>query len=335
MTVGGHAEMPAAKLAVGSAPRTRKTSFRSLRIVAPVYFDVPAFLQLRANIVAALAAEAAFADLEVSFVVVDDSAGRDEEVEHLREIESLSVVVPPFNLGHQRAIVYGARLALAEMQDTDAIATLDADGEDRPDDLPRLLAALEQTAGDAVVLARRTRRRESPAFKVLYTCYRLFFRLLTGKVIRTGNYGAFYAALGRRLLRHPYFDLCYSSTFVSLETPIVYVPCERGSRYAGESRMSYARLLMHGLSMLMPFLDRIALRALIAFSVTMVASLLLSLAVVFTRIFTSAAIPGWATFTLLLLVILSFVALGNFVILFTVFSQSRGASLGNLEDRLL
>ena len=54
--------------------------------------------------------------------------------------------------------------------------------------------------------------------------------------------------------------------------------------------------------------------------------------VVCIRLFTSAAIPGWASATLLGLLILSFVALGNFVVLFAVLPHSRGISLANLEE---
>ena len=49
------------------------------------------------------------------------------------------------------------------------------------------------------------------------------------------------------------------------------------------------------------------------------------------RIFTDYAIPGWATITLLSLLVLSFIALGNFIVLFAVFSHSRGLSLANVE----
>ena len=73
------------------------------------------------------------------------------------------------------------------------------------------------------------------------------------------------------------------------------------------------------------------MRALIAFTSAFSAGLLLSIAVVGVRLLTDLAIPGWATFTLLLLLILSFVALGNFVILFTIFSQSQGMSLAFLD----
>jgi len=44
--------------------------------------------------------------------------------------------------------------------------------------------------------------------------------------------------------------------------PVAYVPCERGRRYQGESKMTYGKLAMHGLRMLMPFTDKIAIRAL-------------------------------------------------------------------------
>jgi hypothetical protein len=96
--------------------------------------------------------------------------------------------------------------------------------------------------------------------------------------------------------------------------------------------MNMLRLFMHGVRMLMPFTDRIAVRALTAFSAMFGLGILLSFVVIGIRVFTTAGIPGWATATLLGLLILSFVALGNFVVLFAVFSHSRGISLANLED---
>jgi uncharacterized membrane protein len=83
--------------------------------------------------------------------------------------------------------------------------------------------------------------------------------------------------------------------------------------------------------MLMPFMDRIAVRALTAFSAMFALGITLSLVVLGIRIFTDTAVPGWATATLVGLLILSFIALGNFVVLFAVFSHSRGISLANLE----
>ena len=115
-----------------------------------------------------------------------------------------------------------------------------------------------------LVLARRTKRQESLIFKALHLGFKSVFRLLTGRVIQTGNYAAYRGWVARHTIFHPHFDLCYSSSLLSLSLPVDYVPCERGRRYAGESRMGYFRLAIHGMRMLMPFMDRIAVRALAA-----------------------------------------------------------------------
>ena len=219
------------------------------------------------------------------------------------------------------------------MDDDDIVVTMDADGEDAPEDVPRLLAALEAAASDrVVVLAMRTKRAESALFKLFYACFRLMFRLLTGTFVRSGNFAAYHGWVARRVLAHPDFDLCYSASLTSLNLATRPVPCERGQRYAGQSRMSFAKLVNHGISMLMPFLGRIATRALILFSAVVGLCVLLGVAVIAVKVGTDAAVPGWATSTLLALMISSLVALGNFVVLFAVYSQSRGLSLSDLEN---
>jgi glycosyltransferase involved in cell wall biosynthesis len=203
----------------------------------------------------------------VRFVVIDDTAGQDPEIATLRDLDDVSVFRPPFNLGHQRALVYALRKALSRIGDDDAVVTLDADGEDRPEDLPRLLAQLNSSMDSQrkVVLALRTKRRESFAFKVFYRLFRLLFRSLTGATVRSGNFAAMPGSIAKRALLHPTFDLSYSSAILALDLPVEYVPCERGERYEGRSKMTYGRLAMHGLRMLMPFTDRIAIRALATF----------------------------------------------------------------------
>ena len=303
-----------------------------LWIVCPSYDDVVSFTMLRKRVLEVMRDE--HVDRPVRFVVVDDTGDNDEEIGDLDSLDDVRVVTPPFNLGHQRALVYGLRTIAPELDDDDVVVTMDADGEDRPEDLPRMLAPLLAAPAQhhALCVARRTRRRESFRFKVMYFFFRLMFRVLTGQTVRSGNYAAYRGWLARRMLRHPYFDLCYSASLVSLDIPVTLVPCPRGERYAGRSRMNSFRLFMHGLRMLMPFTDRIAVRALVAFSAVFGLGVVGSLVVVAVRLFTTAAIPGWATTSLISIVILSFLALSNFVVLFVVFSHSRGLSLAGLED---
>jgi polyisoprenyl-phosphate glycosyltransferase len=309
----------------------------TLWVVSPVYLDVESFMRLHSEVRDVYARLPFNTACALRFVVVDDTGNQDPELVRLRDLTDVSVIHVPFNLGHQRAIVYGLRSLSVDVHPDDWVVTMDADGEDQPADLPKLLASLQKlpTASNHVVLALRMKRSESPLFKLLYTLFKLFFRLLTGTVIRTGNYAAFHGALAKRVLFHPYFDLSYSSTLLSLNIPAVFVPCDRGERYAGQSRMGVAGLFRHGLMMLMPFTDRIATRALVAFGGLFAAGLIASVAVVAIRMLTALAIPGWASYMLLLIVAISVTALGNFIIMFVLFAQSSGLSLRGLHGRRL
>jgi hypothetical protein len=302
-------------------------------VVTPVFHDVPSFLRLRDEILSLADHAGPLNRHEVHFLIADDSAGRDPEMAQLAALDRVHVVTPPFNLGHQRAIVYALRQSRSQIAADDLVVSLDSDGEDRPEDVEKLVTALDSDPDPyAIALARRTTRAESAWFKLLYGAFRVLFRALTGTVIRTGNFAAYRGSLLPVIDRHPYFDLSYSASLNAVGLGTHYVPCPRGTRYAGESRMSVQRLTLHGLSMLVPFTDRIALRAMLVFTATLAASLTLAVVVLAVRLFSDASIPGWATYSLLSLFLVSLVSLGNFVVLFVVFSQSRGVSLGGLED---
>jgi hypothetical protein len=303
-----------------------------LWFVVPVFEDVPAFLELRRRLADVLASSIDGSIGDHRFVVIDDTGGRDPQVGQLRAYPDVRAIEAPFNLGHQRAIVYGLRCLTDEIRDEDIVVTLDADGEDRPEDLPRLLGPLMAAEGaQRLVLARRTRRRTSLRFKMMYLVFRVLFRLLTGTSVRSGNYAAYRGSLAKRMLLHPHFDLCYSSSLLTLNRDILFVPCERGERYSGRSKMGFARLFLHGLRMMMPFADRVAMRALILFTVTFSLGVLLSATVVAVRLFGDITVPGWATSAIIGTLLLSFIALGNFITLFAVFSQSMSISLADID----
>jgi glycosyltransferase involved in cell wall biosynthesis len=303
-------------------------------IFTPVYRDARSFRILHERLLEVLKRDLPSAAETVRFVVIDDTAGQDPEAATLAELGDVTVLRPPFNLGHQRALVYALRKALPQIANEDAVVTLDADGEDRPEDLPRLLRAAAERGPEErpVVLALRTKRRESLSFKVFYRLFRLLFRSLTGATVRSGNFAVLPGAIAKRALLHPTFDLSYSSAILALDLPIAYVPCERGERYEGRSKMTYGRLAMHGLRMLMPFTDRIAIRALATFVFFGVLGAMLAAIVVCLKLFTGSTVPGWTSYIALGALIVSLVALGNFVSLFVLFSQTRAVSLASIEE---
>lgn len=268
-----------------------------------------------------------YSNLDLLLWAVDDSAGYDIK---LKQINNLNLLIPNFNLGHARAIVFGLRKIINDVSEDDIIVTLDSDGEDGPEDITKLLDEVFINKKE-ICAAKRIKRSEGLVFRLSYVFFRLFFRFLTGRVICSGNFIAWRGSYLKKIIYHPYFDLCYSSTAVVLSKNISYVPCNRGSRYYGKSKMNFTSLIMHGLRMLMPFLDVITVRALIFFGVFFLLSLFIGAIILYFKFFTIFAIPGWSSQLFAVMIVLSIISAGNFFILFTLYSQSSGAGLRNIE----
>jgi len=228
-----------------------------VRLFVPLYFDSESFFVLRDRIKATL-------PRPTVFHLIDDSAGKDTALEQFSTFPDIEIDPMPERLGHQRAIVLGLRRYLEKnpADQNSILVTMDGDGQDRPEDLSLLLKALESNS--LVVIARRTHREEGRAFKALYFFYKCLFRALTGSVILSGNFALYHATTARRMLRRWHFDFAYASALVATGEKLKFVGCPRGSRYKGHSKMKLSSLVIHGLRMLLPFLDRIVHRGLVA-----------------------------------------------------------------------
>ena len=309
----------------------RLSDVERIWVFSPVYYDTESFLHLRDQVRACLQASSA---ASLRFVVIDDSAGDDPEMRRVRSDQGTTVVTPPFSLGHQRALVCGLRKLGREVGQDDIVVTMDGDGEDRPEDLLALIQELVEGPGTPrkVVLARRTRRHVGLLFRVLYFFFVLLFRSLTGTVVKTGNFAAYRGWIVRHVISHPHFDVSYSASLISLNLDVHLKPCPRGRRYAGRSKMSPMRLVRHGFGMLMPFLDRIAVRALVAFAGVFALSVGLACYGAIRALSGSAAIPLWASASIAVLLSVSMIALGHFIVLFSLYAQTHGAALRGIED---
>jgi hypothetical protein len=248
--------------------------------VSPCFFDVESFCELRKHCLDVV--HDSLPHLEPKFVVIDDSGGQDSQVTKLTKSESTTILVPPYNMGHQSAIVFALRAIVQHIDADDYIVTLDCDGEDRPEAIPSLIEPLLTNPDDlyAVSLAYRTKRTETLKFKTLYFFFKIFFSSLTGSHIKSGNFVAFRGQFIKSVIFHPYFDYCYSSSFIALPLKTKRVPIARGFRYFGKSKMTFVSLIGHGFRMLLPFSERIAIRAAIlsgAFLLSSIVGLILTL----------------------------------------------------------
>ena len=78
-------------------------------------------------------------------------------------LSDVSVLKLRRNLGHQRAI--GVALGcLHTHHGDDALVVMDADGEDRPEDIPKMLEVMKASIRPIAVFAERGKRLETPMF---------------------------------------------------------------------------------------------------------------------------------------------------------------------------
>jgi len=253
-------------------------------------------------------------------VLVDDGSREPRPSGFLNSLagfSSVEIVVLRRNVGSQRAIAIGLS-HIFESKQTEAVVVMDADGEDSPEDLVRLVEAHDTLSSPKVVFAERTRRSESPAFRFLYHIYRALHFSLTGYKIRFGNFSIIPRKLLGCLVVDPNLWLHFAATVVSGRVPYTTIPSRRGVRLHGKSRVDFTNLVIHGLAAISCYNETIGVRLIFcSLGLSTMISLLI-LGVVIVRLATPWAIPGWATsavgiFCVLLLqaflIILAFIAI--------------------------
>ena len=127
------------------------------------------------------------------------------------------------NLGHQRAIAVGLSF-LEATSDSQQILVMDSDGEDRPEDVPRLIEALAKDDSEPLIFAERRRRSEGFVFRLGYRLFRQLYRLLTGHRLRFGNFSLIPMGLLRRLVSVSEVWNHYASAVIAARGISIIVP---------------------------------------------------------------------------------------------------------------
>jgi polyisoprenyl-phosphate glycosyltransferase len=204
------------------------------------------------------------------------------------------------NLGHQRAIAIGL-VYIEKTIPCDAVLVMDSDGEDTPEGALELLRAF---SGTNAIFAERSRRTESLVFRLFYRLYKLLHRMFTGISVRVGNFSILPSRyLGTLVVMSELWNHYAAAVFRS-GLAFTTIPIARGHRIAGKSRMNFVSLTAHGMSAISVFGDVVGVRLLITCMAGSLLAALGILAVVAIRIFTDRAIPGWATYSILALIII-------------------------------
>ncbi len=290
---------------------------RDVCILTPVYNDWDSLRTL----LGALDSMAARHDLRLRVLAVDDGSTQPPpawELAGLRHIARFEVLALIRNLGHQRAIAMGLAVLTAQQVGL-PVVVMDADGEDQPGDIPRLLAAHDQHPGE-IIFAQRAKRSEGRIFRLFYALFKLMFGLLVGRQISFGNFCLIPAGLVQRAAYLQEIWNHFAAGVMHAGLRWRTVPTERGRRYAGNSHMNLLALVLHGLSAISVYIEVVYVRLLFFAFALIGLDVLAFLALVYIRFGTPLAIPGWATsvavgLTVVMVQALLFLALLSFVVL--------------------
>lgn len=242
-----------------------------------------------------------------SLLVVDDCSSKDrtEPFVHFGG-KSIQVLRLYRNLGHQKAIAIGLSY-VAENIDCDNVIVMDADGEDAPADINKLVQRSLEVPGK-IIFAQRNKRTENFIFRFFYIIYKNLFKLLTGKVITFGNFSLVPQRRLKNLVRVSEIWNNYPGGIIKSRIPYDSVSTDRATRLAGESKMNFVSLVLHGLSTISVLVDTTAVRILI-FSIFMSGLAVAFIIIILFLKLIGNATPGWASTlgsTLIILMLQSF-----------------------------
>ena len=256
----------------------------------------------------------------VTVVLIDDGStvpiGREFLKGPLKNISSVDIIYLKRNLGHQRAIAVGLTY-LHEKNSCDAVIVMDADGEDKPEDVPRLVKRFKDAGGDKIIFAARARRSEGFVFKFFYKMFQIMHYILTGIPIKVGNFSIVpFDRLSALTVVSELWNH-YAAAVFSSRVPYETLPTSRGNRLGGISKMNFTALVLHGLSAISVFTDLAGVRLLLFsffLSFLLIAFLLFILVA---RITSILIIPEWLSYsTIFLLILLLQISLGCFSMVF-------------------
>jgi hypothetical protein len=262
----------------------------TVAIVTPVYEDQESFAELCRRLAEAERA----AGTRFHVIAVDDgSLAAPPKLSSLSEAKlSGEILRLARNVGHQTAIAIGLAYA-HRLPKLSACVVMDSDGEDTPESIPRLLDAVAGETVD-VAVAERAKRSETLTFQAFYAVYKRLFKIATGQVLRFGNFMALSPRALERVSGMYETSTHVAGAVVKARLRRADVPTDRGVRYAGQSRMNFPSLVLHGMRAVMVFADLVLTRMALAL-VAMTALVIVVVVSALVAKLLGAATPGWVT----------------------------------------
>lgn len=287
-----------------------------LIIVMPVYNDWISFYSVTDEIRSLYAA-----NKRILILAVND--GGEKNSNDIRDLEPglhIGILNLFRNLGHQKAIAIGLTYATSNF-DFESVIVMDCDGEDKPADIQVLL---DNSNSNKVLFAKRTKRKEGLVFRFFYSVYKRIFKILTGTDISFGNFCLLKKEMAGKITYVSETWSHFSGGIVKSKVPYDLLPLERGKRIDGKSKMNFQSLVLHGLSSISVHIETVSVRILLSSMVLLLSSVFAISVVVYVKLFTNLAVPGWTSNMVIALILIFLVSLVLSLLLIFIILNSRG-----------
>ena len=225
---------------------------KKIKILIPVYNDWQSLFKLLENIDRGL--DSWSPDVaHISVIIVNDSSTEERPINKstFNSLKSIQVINMKENKGHGRCNAAGLKY-INENSDFDLVIPMDADGEDRPEELgPLLCKGFEYPA--KVITANRVKRSEGFIFKFCYLSHKYLTLIFTGQTIKYGNYTCLPKSIVNEMVNDSATWSSFSGSLAKIAKDRESISSVRGNRYFGPSKMSFVNLLKHSLSIIAVF----------------------------------------------------------------------------------
>ena len=204
-------------------------------------------------------------NVEVSiFIINDASTEKRSGLEfNFKKIKLVKILNMQKNTMHQRCIAAGLKY-ICKNEDFDRVIIMDADGEDRPEELNDFFNKAQENP-NMTITGNRFKRSEGIIFKVLYEVHKLLTLIFTGKLIKFGNFSCLPKIHVEQLIQKSYLWNSYSSSVVKAINDRTFIPSTRGTRYVLPSKMNFSALIFHSLAIISVFRKLVIIRSIIFF----------------------------------------------------------------------
>ena len=204
-------------------------------------------------------------DAEVSVIIVNDASTENRlDLEfNFKKIQSVKILNMKINTVHQRCIAAGLKY-ICQNEDFDRVIIMDADGEDRPEELNDFYnKSLENPS--MTITGNRFKRSEGLVFRFLYEAHKVLTLIFAGKLVKFGNFTCLPKDHVFELIQKPYLWNSYSSSVIETIKDRIPIASIRGLRYVLPSKMNFISLVFHSLSIISVFRKTVIIRSIILF----------------------------------------------------------------------